>query len=85
MSFVPPGVALKIERAKTHIGYLDSLAADYLSKRPMRIFIRQDDGAATKSIVIKTDNPIPGVFAAVLGDAIHNLHSALDHLAFHLV
>lgn len=81
----PDGVALKIKRAKEHINDLNALIDAYLAERPMKLFITQDRKTAEKSGIVKIERPIPVNVAVILGDALHNLRTALDHLAYHLI
>lgn len=38
----------------------------------------------TKAIVLELTTPVPDEFALIIGDAVHNLRSTLDHLAYEL-
>ncbi len=87
-------VRIKIERAKKH---LRDLAADLLVAQNVTVVRRQDDlkpGENIKRAFQLSDmaNPelvtlprIPVDVVAAAGDVVHNLRSALDHLAFQLV
>lgn len=82
---IPDGPRLKIERAKHHINDLNSQVNTYLSGRPMKLVFKQDRKTAMQTLEIKVIKPIPTEFGAIIGDALHNLRSALDLFAFHLV
>ena len=79
------GPLAKIERAKHHIDDLNGQAEAYACQRPLRVY-RSTDGKTNKvSYVVKNKIPVPRSLALVIGDAVHNLRSALDLLAFALV
>jgi len=79
------GPLAKIERAKHHINELNRQAEAYTSKRPLRVY-RSVSGKANKiTYVVKCKIPVPAGLALIIGDAVHNLRSALDLLAFALV
>src|SRR4029077_7701458 len=79
------GVNLKIERAKLHLGNLESEIKQFLARKPFQIIT--EDEPATGDLVYKIQiaEPIPMALSTIIGDIIHNLRSALDHLAWHLV
>jgi len=79
------GPLAKVERAKHHIDDLNGRVEAYTSQRPLRVY-RSTDGKINKvSYVVKNKIPVPAALALVIGDAVHNLRSALDLLAFALV
>jgi hypothetical protein len=57
----------------------------YLADRPFKLIVRKNPEAAELSFISKQDKPIPDSFALILGDAIHNLHSALDIALFGMI
>jgi len=76
---------LKIKRARMHISELDGILASFLQRRPYKVVI--EDDADPKFSVIRCEflENIPELTPAVFGDAVHNLRSALDHVACDLV
>ena len=79
------GPLAKIERAKHHINDLNRQIEAYTSQRPLRVY-RSTNGKTNKvAYVVKNKIPVPSDLALIIGDAVHNLRSALDLLAFGLV
>jgi hypothetical protein len=75
----------KVERAKHHIRDLNSQVSDYLSRRPFVLTLRKNPQLGEKSVGVKTKEAIPENLSAIIGDAVHNLRSALDLLIFAMV
>jgi hypothetical protein len=76
---------LKIKRAKKHIGELQCEVTQFIARNPYRVVVEQDRKTLNDLFVIRIQDPIPGDFAAIIGDAIHNLGAALDLLTCDLV
>jgi hypothetical protein len=76
---------LKIERAREHVEVLDELIETYLTTKPYRYLPKQrpDSSELIQGVVI-THEP-PNQISLVAGDAIQNMRSALDHVAYRLV
>lgn len=74
------GARVKIQRAKTHIAEFDYTVFTYLRCQPYRSrqIVDTETGEAGFKIALK--QPFPVEAAAALGDAVHNLRAALDHL-----
>src|SRR5918995_3001656 len=81
------GVRLKIERARKHIRDLETETSAYLNSSPHPYQLRAEDDPATGDEVyrVRVLFPIPESIPLIVGDAVHNLRSALDHLAWQLV
>ncbi len=79
------GVLVKIDRAKTHLNDFDRRARR-IEDACRRVIVRERDEQRSEYVFrfsrIPTLRPVLG---AVIGDAIHNLRVALDHLAWQLV
>lgn len=75
---------LKLERAKYHINELNGQINAYMSDHPFEFMIRDDPKANQRTYFIKTKKPIPTNFPLLIGDAIHNLRTALDILIFNM-
>lgn len=79
------GVLAKIERAERH---MESLERDLERVFPKQRYVVapeiSDDGLRH---VFRTDSPppVPPEWSLMVGDLIHNLRTALDHLAYQLV
>lgn len=80
------GVRLKLSRGLEHLMALDDAIATYLDGDPVKI-IREIDsrhpGRVVLSLALKIEPP--KTLSAVIGDCVHNLRTALDHLAWQLV
>jgi hypothetical protein len=74
------GVWAKVERAREHQDLLQREVDAYLALRPWR----ETEKRQGEQLVIRaTVTREPSLrMAAILGDAVHNLRSALDHLVF---
>jgi hypothetical protein len=70
----------KVERAKHHIAELDSEINDFLAKNEGQIFSHGDPKGGQGSIGIEPLGA-PSIFNIMVGDIVHNLRSALDHIA----
>jgi hypothetical protein len=78
---IPPSVAAKLDRADLHIGELGKAVEAFLMPGPFdaeRVVI--DDGR-THVVRWSRTASIPMSISLIAGDAVHNLRSALDHLA----
>lgn len=75
---------LKLERAKHHINELSGQINSYLSDNPFEFVIRDDPKANQRTYFVKTKKPIPNSFPLLIGDAVHNLRTALDILIFNM-
>lgn len=77
---------LKLSRGLEHLRALDDAIATYLDGDPVKI-IREIDsrhpGRVVLSLALKSEPP--RTLSAVIGDCVHNLRTALDHLAWQLV
>lgn len=81
------GVRAKIERAKKHVRDLDVAIRAFTDRNPGRECVvsqPQSDTAYTLHCV-RLLTPIGSDIPVIAGDAVHNLRSALDHLAWQLV
>ncbi len=83
------GVERKIERAERHIDDLDAVIGAFIQSDAYRVEINDDPKDASRVRWILREqrpDPMPTVeFAVLIGDAVHNLRCALDHLACGLV
>lgn len=80
------GVRLKIERAKQHLGELDSEVAKFTATSPFRIDVNDVDpmtGETLAKVVVKREPP--PILALIVGDLVHNLRTALDYAVWQLV
>jgi len=78
------GPKLKIERAYSHLAEIERELAGFWKSHPYHFLIGKHQGANEISIMCMI-NSSTARFSCVVGDIIHNLRSALDHLASDLV
>jgi hypothetical protein len=79
------GIQIKIERANKHIGDLDAAISDFLGTDFYALGTKHKPEIGQVAYYVTRADPLPDDIPAILGDAIHNLRSALDHLAWQLV
>jgi len=77
-------VCLKIERAKTHVHNLDALIGKFGQQNPYRLVGNLDPNTGDSIFRFAKVAPLPSDIPLIVGDAIHNLRSALDHIAWAL-
>jgi len=78
---VPPGVVAKLDRADKHIIDLGKVVEDFLAPEPFGAE-RAVSADGREHIVSWTRTAkIPVEISLIAGDVVHNLRSALDHLA----
>ncbi len=85
MSDLFKGARLKIERADHHIGDLETQFAAFVDANPYTLAVGSNPETGQPAIRIKFRQDIPPEWALVIGDAIHNLRSSLDHMTWALV
>jgi hypothetical protein len=78
-------VQLKIERADHHIADLKGQFKAFVARKPHRFAIGQDAESGQPAIQIRFVETVPKPFSAIIGDAVHNLRSALDHMTWDII
>ena len=79
------GIQAKIDWAKQHIGTLEQAIKTFRTSDPYGFKIENDPKSGDKIHIIQIRQQTPANFPLIIGDAIHNLRSALDYLAWQLV
>lgn len=79
------GTELKIVRAKSHIRELENQVVDYIKSKPFKVVVESEDGSTNHLWTLRVKHDIPMIFAAIIGDVVHNLRASLDLLATELV
>lgn len=79
------GARLKIERAKKHVRDLDSERSAFLGTAPYVGVPKFNADEDCTVFTLENIPPFPDIVSAILGDAAHNLRTALDYLACELV
>lgn len=72
---------LKVDRAKFHLSTLQSEIDKYIESNPFKVVVEQDETSSNHKWTLRVSHDIPFIFAAIIGDIIHNLRASLDLLA----
>lgn len=76
----------KLRRAEEHIDALEKIVSGIVHSKHYKVAVVQDP--ATKKTSVRLDKPdsrtLPPI-TPLIGDAVHNLRSALDHVAFEVL
>lgn len=78
---------LKVERARQHVKAVRDETRAFVDSNPYRTFVEPDPDTGEPVVRIGYARPnirVPLRLGLLAGDAIHNLRSALDHLAWQL-
>lgn len=78
-------VQLKIERAKKHIADLEFEREVFFSLNPYGTRIEHDPETREQIHRFQINRPVHDSIPLTIGDVVHNLRTALDHLAYQLV
>jgi hypothetical protein len=75
---------LKVERAEQHIRDAKGAIAAFLDIGPYEVVARIDKDTGQRVYTMSRVDPVPPYISGIIGDVLHNLRAALDHLAFAL-
>ena len=75
----------KLERANKHISDLEPEWRSFSSGGAYSILFKDDTDKRERSYYLAVAKDIPQIIPLIAGDALQNLRSVLDHLAYHLV
>jgi len=78
-------VTPKIRRAKQHVTDLEREIRRFLDTSPYKVASKVDSQTKRPTYYVSSVEPTPESLPLIAGDAVQNLVSALDHLAFQLV
>jgi hypothetical protein len=78
------GVELKVERAKRHIAEVECALGVFYDLKPYKVHTKRDPQTRKLIYFVASVEETPRHLLLAAGDAIQNLRSALDHLAFQL-
>lgn len=78
-------IRLKSERAKEHFRNLEVARDRFINSEPYRIVSEFDPQTSHKTYKVVDLKVPPADIGLIAGDVLHNLRSALDHLAWQLV
>lgn len=76
---------LKVEWADHHISDLATQFQAFVESNPYSVAVGHNPETRRTAIRLIFKKPIPKSFALTIGDAIHNLRCALDHMTWQLV
>src|SRR5262245_16114607 len=79
------GVRAKIERANQHIGDLEARICAFRGENPYRVVPEADPNSGHRQYIVRVHSTPPLALGLVAGEAVHQLRSSLDHLAWQLV
>ena len=75
----------KLERANAHANALRDAVLEFRNTDPFKVGITRDPVSRRPVYLITAAHAVPDSLALIAGDAIQNLATALDHLAYQLV
>jgi hypothetical protein len=78
-------ITLKVERAKKHVSDLDRETRAFLKTNPYKVAVKRNPDTRQMIYYVASVEPTPDCLPLLAGDAIQNLMSALDHLAYQIV
>lgn len=78
-------VTLKVKRAKEHVADLDRQIRTFLDTNPYKVGTKRNPHTRQLVYHVTSVETTPDCLSLLAGDAIQNLMSALDHLAYQLV
>lgn len=79
------GVQAKLERAASHLEALQDEIRAFFARDPYMVRSDLDCEAGKYRLYFEIREQPPLMWSVILGDLVHNLRSALDHLAWQLV
>ncbi|XBQ17271.1 MAG: hypothetical protein ABL308_05180 [Oceanicaulis sp.] len=71
----------KVERAYQHLAQLEGAAIQFFRTRPYSITADFDEAVQLYGLRVAMTKPLPPVIPLIVGDFIHNVRSALEHVA----
>lgn len=74
----------KAQRARKHIGEIRAMATEFYAARPYRINVEETDGPLKIALRFRVLTPVPVDMLTAIGDALHNMRSSLDSVAYEL-
>src|SRR5262249_38393088 len=82
----PPldNLLLKVERAKKHFLELEAAENSFHQSKPYRFRFEGNPQTGERDYYLAEAEPIPEELSLIIGDALNNLRSALDHTAYQL-
>ena len=78
-------VLQKVERADQHIQNLDAATRQFCGTQVNGLRFEDNQESRERTYYLVNTPEVPPSISLIVGDALHNLRSALDHLAWQLV
>lgn len=75
----------KIERADYHISDLERQFAAFVAEKPHKFTVQSDPSTGQLVVMVYFHKRPPSTLATIIGDAIHNMRCALDHMTWEVV
>lgn len=79
------GVREKVQRSEKHIAEVKTEIDRFRGANPYSLMVDVEAQPAKPTVHVLKADPVPPIISIASGDAIHNLRSALDHIACVLV
>jgi hypothetical protein len=79
------GIRLKHDRAHDQLAYLDAGVRAFVESKPCTFRIEFDADRGELKIYVRELVAPPPIWGVLIGEVVHNLRSALDHLVWELV
>ena len=74
------GIILKVTRAYEHLSMLRREIDLWNERTPYRLIPEVQANGAKRFLRVHLAEPIPVMWSVILGEAVHDLRSALDHV-----
>jgi hypothetical protein len=75
------GIVAKMDRALEHVKQLDLWYDSWVASNPRTFTTEYNAKGGAKGVKLHLPNPVPITVGIILGDIVHNMRCALDHLA----
>jgi len=75
----------KLERANHHISDVERQFTAFVSEKPHRFSVQTDPKTGEVHVRVRFLKQPPSILALIIGDAVHNMRVALDHMIWDLV
>jgi hypothetical protein len=79
------GAHSKLARARKHLDELRAAIAAFFAAQPYEVLHEEEISTGDLIYKLRICHEVPGDWSLIVGDVLHNLRSALDHLAWRLV
>ena len=76
---------VKLERAEHLIQELDVAIRAFLGTHPYEVLIENNPNTSERRYYVGRADAVPPEITCIVGDAVHNLRSVLDHIVYQLV